>query len=49
MKINELNMFQNMLGKAGQAASAIAQPTNTQGVGSAMARAKKSGLSPEDS
>lgn len=48
MKINELNMFQNMLGKAGQAASAIAQPTNTQGVGSAMARAKKSGLSPED-
>jgi hypothetical protein len=37
-----------MLGKAGQAASAIAQPTNTQGVGSAMARAKKSGLSPED-
>lgn len=48
MKINELNMFQNMLGKVGQAASAIAKPTNTQGVGSAMARAKKSGLSPED-
>ena len=37
-----------MLGKVGQAASAIAKPTNTQGVGSAMARAKKSGLSPED-
>ena len=48
MKINELNMFQNILGKVGQAASAIAKPTNTQGVGSAMARAKKSGLSPED-
>ncbi len=37
-----------MLGKVGQAARKIAEPTNTQGVGSAIARAKKSGLSTED-
>lgn len=48
MKINELNTFQNLArGLAGTAASAT-EPTNTQGVGAARSRAKKSGLSVED-
>lgn len=45
MKINELNMFQNLLGRAGEFGG---KAPNTAGVGSAKARASKSGLSSED-
>lgn len=48
MKINELNMFQKMLGDFGQGAKAMAAPTNTQGVGAAAVKARQSGLSTED-
>lgn len=45
MRIDELNMFQNLLGRAKEFGG---NAPNTAGVGSAKARAKKSGLSPED-
>jgi hypothetical protein len=45
MRINELNMFQNMLGRAKEFGG---RAPNTAGVGSAKSAAKKSGLSPED-
>ena len=45
MRINELNMFQNMLGRAKEFGGSA---PNTAGVGSAKSAAKKSGLSPED-
>ena len=44
MRINELNMFQKMFGKLGFGGGA----PDTSGVGSAILRGRKSGLSPED-
>jgi hypothetical protein len=48
MKINELNTFQNMLSNLRQGVGDMAAPTNTQGVGAAAVKARKSGLSTED-
>lgn len=48
MKINELNMFQNLLKGFQGTAQSVKKPTNTKGVGSAWLKGRKSGLSTED-